>query len=226
MPTIIGLNNTTKILNRASVFTDRTGIQTLSQTFTTTADGLPNFVPTYLDPHPDFPTMAVNAFNTEILDGGLARLQITYVGLLGPGAEQYISAPSSQIPSQPTTKTISFPKPNISQPIAQPGTYIHCPFVVNLQFIEAVSQKRTDALLRIFNPQAPTAIPLTWRGLELPQSPVAPYVQGPIAGAINGKDRQFFGFSYYGLQARSISFEKRGFFNIVYVLFMEGFSFR
>ena len=218
MPNIIGLNNTTKILNRASVFTDRTGIQTLSQTFTTTADGLPNFVPKYLDPHPDFPTMAVDQFSTEILDGGLARLQIIYVGLLGAGAERYISYPSTQIPSQPTVKTIAFPKPNISQPIAQPGTYLHCPFIVNLQFIEIAIQKRTDELLTIFSQQNLTSIPLTWRGIELPQSPVAPYYSFPPPFSTGAS------ISYFGLCARSISFEKRGFFNVVYVAFFDTFS--
>ena len=107
---------------------------------------------------------------------------------------------------------------NISQPIAQPGTYLHCPFIVNLQFIEIAIQKRTDELLTIFSQQNLTSIPLTWRGIELPQSPVAPYYSFPPPFSTGAS------ISYFGLCARSISFEKRGFFNVVYVAFFDTFS--
>jgi hypothetical protein len=219
MATIVGLDSTTKILNDASVFTQSTGLQTLSQTYTVTRAGLSDFVPSYLDPHPDFPTMAVESYSTQNLDGELARLQINYIGLLAAGAEKYITYPSSQIPSQPTVHTITFPKPNISLPTAPVGSYLHFPFVVNLQFIETQNQQRINSLIEIFNAQTQTKMPQAWRGLVLPNSPVQPYTSHPQPGTTGSI------LYYFGVVCKAMNIEKRGFFSLVYVTFGDSYSY-
>lgn len=220
MATIVGLNNSTKILNDASVFTESTGLQTLSQTYTVTREGLSDFVPNYLDPHPDFPTMAVQSYSTQNLDGELASIQINYIGLLAQGAEKYITYPSSQIPTQPSVESITFPKPNISLPTAPVGSYLHFPFIVNLQFIETQNQQRLNSLITIFNAQTQTKIPQIWRGLVLPNSPVQPYISYPQPGTTGSI------LYYYGLICKAMNIEKRGFFSLVYVTFSDGFAYQ
>jgi hypothetical protein len=206
---IIGLTATSKILNSASLTRDNSGMQTLTQVYTMKKTGIDSYLPEYLDPHPNFPTMATQQTSISYLPGGFAQISINYLGLIEPGMEQYIWSDSASIPSQPSVEDISLPKGKYSIQPAVGGrgtTWFAFPGIVNFEFISPDTQKMVNALTTIFTP-IETFIPLSYQGTSLPQSPVPPGIYPPYA--------------YRGLVTKSISFEKRGFFNIVRVTFSD-----
>lgn len=218
MSNIIGLTSTTKILAKSSLTRESSGIQTLSQTIVTTRAGASVFTPKLLDPHPDFPTMAVESVTTDFMSGGLAEIDISYVGLIQKGAEQYVSLPTSQIPPQPkmlqTFRPDFFPKPNYNLR-QNPAVTIYFPYIVELQFIDIQNQRRLKFLSNTFNPKERTKIPLQWRGSQLPSTIGLPFSSVPEKDLI-----------YYGIICRSIDFRKRGFFSEVTVSFSESYTLR
>ena len=209
---IIGLTDTTKIINSASVSRDSNGLQVLSETITVTEGGLASFTPKYLDPRPDFPTMAAETINTSRGSGGLCTISVNYVGLLAEGAEKFVGLPSAEIPNQPSLQSIEFPKPNIQifNPLGQKGVaWLHFPGILSVQFLDIATPKATKLLLDIFQPYI-RQMPAFFRGVNLPNPGVLPYLKGNTL--------------YSGFYVSSFSTQKRGFFNIVSVTAQDSIS--
>lgn len=217
MNNIIGLTDSTKVITSSSLLVEPSGMQVLSQTIVVTSEGMNLFMPKYLDPHPDFPTMAVESVSTKFLVGGLVEITIQYVGLLQPGAEKYISTPSEQIPRQPNLQQINkrgfFPKANYNL-LHNPGNSLYFPYIVELQFIDIQNQKTLNTLTALFNPLDRTRIPTKWRDTNLPASVKFPFTDYSTS-------RTLF---YYGIVCRAVDFKKRGFFCEVRATFSESYN--
>jgi hypothetical protein len=239
---IIGLDNTNKILNSAIFNKDSIGFAVLVETYTLTPEGLENFNPQNLDPHPSFPTLTVETTNTEDMNGGLKRLTIRYIGSIKPSSEQYIGKPASQIPEQPDELDESdfappiitlFPagkkqlmpsdanNPEIGFELwaylrasgQSSGSWVAYPYIVNIQYIETASQEKE---LEFFNTYQVglTPIPEEIRGVSMPKPDIGPFVDGA------------FGTSeiiYKGVLCSSASFERKGNINIISLSFKDNF---
>lgn len=278
MATIVGLTDSQKILNSASLSTSDVGLQNIVESYTLTRGGLDNFNPKTNEPHPLFPTMACLSSDISSVSGDLRVLNIRWVGLLEQGSEKYVGADPSVVPSQPQIIE-TFPAPIISTisagrrrtrlqdgapiegsivsasnriwdansmrlglgglnansllqnpPVTASGDWLEYPSVVNVSFVVAATPEEEDILNRNYTIGI-TEMPQEIRGVRLPGYP-APYIFETTAkkdfGAINPE----VGFEfvralqiYYGVRLRSISFERQGFFNVVYLSFGDLFEF-
>lgn len=215
MKQIIGLQDSDRILTNASLSTEASGMQVLSQTFVTTTDGLQYFNPKVSDPHPDFPTMSIESVSKNFMPGSLISFNINSVGVLGENAQQYINLTGSAVPKQPTLSSVLppnfLPKPTYSL-FQNQGEYLYYPFIVQLSFVDILNQKQVEKILQIFNYKAQTKIPLQWRGLVLPRL------------TIDVSTIELKNIVYYGILCKSTTIEKRGFFCNVTVSFAETFA--
>jgi hypothetical protein len=223
MATIVGITDSDKILTDASVFTEPTGFQILSQTYVTTRAGLASIVPQYLDPHPDFPTMAVDTINTSNIDGGLAQITITYVGLLSKSGQSYIATPSAEIPPQDTVDTVLLPPPTIS--LMPKQTELHFPFILTISCItKFATQDDISLITHQFGAGEPA--PVQFRGVPIPQPSAKPYVKYEDIKENIGLPNpgQAKVFQYNGIRSIGAAVDKKGFFALVSVTYHESFS--
>lgn len=238
--TIVGLNSTNKILNSATFNKDKIGFGVLVETHTLTPEGLDNFNPQNLEPHPSFPTLTVETTNIEDINGGLKRLIVRYIGAIKPSSEQYIGKPASEIPEQPDELDESdFSPPQITLfpagkkqllpsdqfnpsigynlwnsliPSGQSkGQWVAYPYVVNVSYLETASPEKE---LEFFNTYqvGVTPMPEEIRGVNLPSPDVAPFSDGTSPYVI-----------YSGVLCSSASFVRMGKMNIISLSFRDSF---
>lgn len=273
MPNIIGLTDTTKILNSASLSRSDVGMQTLAETYTVTEGGLDYFCPKINDPHPVFPTLACVSSQISPLPGSLRTIAVSWVGLIEAGSEKYVGANPSSVPAQPqiietlppplittiaagtrrtrlqdggpipgstadTTQRLfdlrelfGLIAPNTTAPksVSASGDWIEFPYIVNISFVSPATDEEERNLFQEYSVNS-TLMPAEFRGVQLPKYP-EPYQFRTQArrdyGAINpavGAEMIIAIQVYYGVCLRSISIERQGYFNIVYLSFGDLFE--
>lgn len=279
MTNIVGLTDSQKILNSATLSTSDVGLQSIVEAYTLTRGGLSNFNPRTNDPHPVFPTMACVSSDISSAPGDLRILNVRWVGLLESGSERYVGVDPSLIPSQPQVIE-TLPAPLISTisagrrrtrlqdgapiegsivsssnrifdatvlrlggtgfvssnallqnpPVTASGDWLEFPSIVNVSFISQATAEEEDILNRNYAISI-TEMPQEIRGVRLPGYP-SPYIYETLAKKEFGAVDPAVGFEavravqiYYGVRLRSISIERQGFFNVIYLSFGDLFEF-
>lgn len=239
--TIIGLTDTTKVLNSAVFTKNPIGLGVLVETYTMTPAGVAAFNPSYLDPHPIFPTLVVETVNSSDINGGLKQVIVRYVGAILKESEQYIGKPASEVPEQPASLSdFELPPPTITLLPAgkkqllpsqyddgiissslffslqrsgeSRGTWVSFPYIVNITYLEYANEENEANLFTNYIVNV-TDMPTEFRGIELPKSIIGPFND--------------FGFNstiqYYGVRLSSISVKRTGIFNEITLSFKDFF---
>lgn len=241
--TIIGLTDTTKVLNSAVFTKNPIGLGVLVETYTLTPAGISSFNPSPLDPHPIFPTLVVETVNSSDISGGLKQVIVRYVGSILKESEQYIGKPSAEVPEQPTSLLDSeLPPPTITLLPAgkkqllpsqlydgtissnlffsiissgeSKGTWVSFPYIANITYLEYASEENEATLFANYIADV-TDMPLELRGIELPKPITGPFVDY-FAGAGASVD-------YFGVKLSSISIRRTGVFNEITLAFKDFF---
>ena len=242
--TIIGLTDTTKVLN-SSVFTKNTiGLGVLVETYTMTPAGVAAFNPSYLDPHPIFPTLVVETVNSTDINGGLKQVIVRYVGAILKESEQYIGKPASEVPEQPTSLDESdLPPPTItllpagrkqlmpsqlndgtltvSQFFAiiatgdSKGSWVSFPYILSISYLEQATEDNELSFFSTYQPLI-TDLPSEFRGIEIPKA-----ISGPFQDALFSYPGT--AIEYYGVKLRSTSIKRTGLFNEITLSFQDYF---
>lgn len=280
MAIIVGLSDSQKILNSASLSVSDVGMQTLTETYTVTRVGLDYFNPRVNDPHPVFPTLACASSDLSPSPGELRILVVRWVGLIEAGSEKYVGADPAIVPAQPQVIE-TFPPPLVATldagrrrtrlqdggpiegstvstsnrlitlsnaarsdfglarfntktvlenpPVSSSGDWLEFPYVVNVSFVIFGDREAQEDILRNYAPGF-TLMPQEIRGVNLPGYP-EPYIFRKSARKDYGAVDPAVGAElvnaiqvYYGVRLRTISFEKQGFFNVVYLSFGDLFE--
>jgi len=235
MANIIGLGQdlSGKVINSRVVVTEELGIQRMTEltTVTTYSGGLSSQsggglnVPAIYSIHPEFPFMSVEAVSVSNKTGGLAEVSTQYVGFLAQYVQFYW--PPDQPPTIGRTPASGtgvvpmvrlFPAGTLFNKFSNPsGDYVHFPIVVQINFIDSVKNEEqlySDWVVGV------TQMPGAFRGIKLPQSPVAPYNEEVPRPVPDG----FTQLLYFGVRLSSINVDRRGsLFNQVRVTFKDSY---
>lgn len=239
--TIIGLTDTTKVLNSAVFTKNPIGFGVLVETYTLTPAGISSFNPSPLDPHPIFPTLVVETVNSNDINGGLKQVIVRYVGAILKESEQYIGKPASEVPEQPTSLLDSeLPPPTITLLTAgkkqllpsqyydgsissslffsligtgeSRGTWVSFPYIANITYLEYASLENEATLFDNYIVNV-TNMPTEFRGIELPKPISGPFDDVAVSASVQ----------YYGVRLSSISVKRTGVFNEITLSFKDFF---
>ena len=240
---IIGLTDSTKILNSAVFTKSDIGFATLVETYTVTPLGVGILDLSPLSPHPIFPTLVVESASTTDKNGGLKEVVIRYIGAIKAESEKYIGLPSSQVPEQPSTLdeselakiTITTTQAGQKQLLPSQendpelvngdvfdsliatgkskGQWVVFPYIVSIQFLDMATEENEMTFYNSFQPGI-TTMPSDFRGVELPKPARGPFIETGNSGR---------GVSYFGVRCLNTSIQRQGIFNVCRVSFADSF---